>query len=47
MASVPDQSYEFSVFDDDDGSASLIFFTILIFEGLTVQLEYFNHSILG
>ena len=47
MASVPDQSNEFSVFDDDDGSVSLILFTILIFEGLTVQLEYFDHSVLG
>ena len=28
------------MFDNDDGSVSLIFFTILIFEGLTVQLEY-------
>ena len=28
MASVPDQSNELSVLDDDDGSVSLIFFTI-------------------
>ena len=44
MESVPDKSNELSMLDDDDRSVSLNF---LYFEKLTVQLEYFDHSVLG
>ena len=45
MASVPDQGNELSVLDDDDGSVSQ--FSLSYFERLTVQLEYFDRSVLG
>ena len=45
MASVPDQSNELSVLDVDDGSLSPDFL-YHNFEGLTVQLEYFDRSLL-
>ena len=41
MESGPDQSNELSLLDSDDGSISLDSLEDL--EGLTVQLEYFNH----
>ena len=46
MASVPDQSNELSVLDDDDGSVSPDFLYHNYFEGLTLQLEYFDRSVL-
>ena len=42
MASGPDQSNELSVLDGDDGCVFLDYF-----EGLTIQLEYFDRSVLG
>ena len=47
MASVPDHSNELNVLDNDDGGVSPDFLYHNYFEGLTVQLEYFNHSVLG
>ena len=47
MASVLDQSNELSVLDVDDGSVSPDFHYHNYFEGLTVQLENFNCSVLG
>ena len=47
MASVPDQSNELSVLDGDDGSVSPDFLYHNYFKGLTVQLEHFNHLVLG
>ena len=46
MASVPDQSNELSVFDDDDGSVSPDFLYHNYFERLTIQLEYFDCSVI-
>ena len=45
MASVPDQSNELSVLDDDDGSASPDF--LYHNEGMIVQLECLDRSLLG
>ena len=48
MVFVSDQSNGLDVLDDNDGIVyPLIFFTIIYFEGLTVQLECFDRSILG
>ena len=41
----PDQSNELSMLDGDDGSYLLLLLKNL--DGLTVQLEYFSHSLLG
>ena len=51
MVSVPDQSNKLSVVhddddDDDDGSVSPDFLYHNYFEGLTLQLEYFDRSVL-
>ena len=42
MASGPHQSNELSVLDGDDEAYLLIYLG-----GLTVQLEYSNHSVIG
>ena len=47
MVSVPSQSNELSVVDGDDGSVSPDFLYHNYFEGLTVQLEHFDRSVLG
>ena len=44
MVSGPDQSDELSVVDDGGGSVSL--FSSML-DGMTVQLEYFDHLMLG
>ena len=41
----PDQSNELRMLDGDDGSYLLLLLKNL--DGLTVQLEYFSHSLLG
>ena len=46
MASDPDQSNELSMLDGDDGNVSPDS-PQDSFEGMTVHLEYFNHSLLG
>ena len=43
MESVPDQSNELGVLDGDDGSVSP---DLPYFEGLAVQLEFFDRSVL-
>ena len=45
MASGSHQSNELSVLDGDDEAYLLTY--LKIFEGLTVQLEYSNHSAIG
>ena len=52
MASGHDQSDEFSILDGDDGSLYLQDISKMghcwqILEGVTVQLQYFDHSVLG
>ena len=42
----PDQSNELRMLDGNDGSVSLDFHYYIL-KGLTVQLENFNHSLLG
>ena len=46
ITSVPDQSNELSMPDNDDGSVYPDFLYHNYFEALTVQLEYFDLSIL-
>ena len=48
MASAPDQSNELRMLDGDDESVSPDFlYQYNYFEGLNVQLEYFDCSVLG
>ena len=47
MASGPNQSNELGVLDGDDGIVSPDFLYHIYFEELTVQLEYFDCSVLG
>ena len=47
MASIPKQSNELSVLDSGDESVAIPSFSLPYFEGLTVQLEYFDLLVLG
>ena len=47
MVSDPDQSSELSMVDSDDGRVSPVSPQYNYYEGLTAQLEYYDHSVLG